>query len=82
MEVTITQFRRNLFELVDNASNGIEVWITHKGKRFRIVPEEKPPSKLSRITPMDGILVDMTEEEELAMKREIQLAWEADWEDL
>jgi prevent-host-death family protein len=82
MEVTITQFRRNLFELVDNASNGIEVWVTHKGKRFRIVPEEKPPSKLSRVTLMEGILVDMSEEEEMAMKRDMQLAWEADWEDL
>jgi antitoxin (DNA-binding transcriptional repressor) of toxin-antitoxin stability system len=82
MEVTITQFRRNLFELVDSASSGTDVWFIHKGKRFRIVPEEKPPSKLSRITPMPGILVDMTEEEELAIKRDIQIAWEADWEDL
>jgi hypothetical protein len=82
MEVTITQFRRNLFELVDSASSGTEVWFIHKGKRFRILPEEKPASKLSRVTPMDVFNSDFTEEDELQMKREMQEAWEKDWEDL
>ena len=82
MEVTITQFRRNLFELVDSASSGTDVWFIHKGKRFRIVPEEKPPSRFSRITPMEVFNPDFTEEDELRMKREMQEAWERNWDKL
>ena len=51
MEVPITQFRQKLFDLVNQALDGKEVWVSHKGRRLRLVPEHAP-SKLSRITPM------------------------------
>ena len=38
MEVTITQFRKQLFTLVDQAMQGTEVWVKHKGRRFRLIP--------------------------------------------
>src|ERR1700723_2757825 len=55
MEVPITQFRRDLFSLINQALEGREVWVTHKGRRLKIVPEGQPVSRLSRITPMDVI---------------------------
>jgi len=85
MEVTITQFRQKVFELVDQALEGKEVWVKHKGRRVRIVPEHAP-SKLSRITPMDILnppdfdMNDPTFKEE--MQAEMQRAWEKDWEDI
>ncbi|MGA2536201.1 MAG: hypothetical protein ABSF53_09310, partial [Terracidiphilus sp.] len=55
MEVPITQFRRDIFSIVNKALEGDEVWVTHKGRRFKIVPEGPPVSRLSRITPMEVI---------------------------
>jgi len=55
MEVPITQFRRKLFDIVNRAFEGDEVWVTHKGRRFRIVPEHQSGNRLSRITPLDVI---------------------------
>jgi hypothetical protein len=40
MEVTITQFRRDLFTLVEQAMNGTEVWVKHKGRRFKLSADE------------------------------------------
>ena len=80
MEVSITQFRRNIFDLVNQAMGGVEVWVTHKGSRFQVVPEVKPVSRFSRITPMEIINPDSSEEDELEMKREMQREWEKDWE--
>ena len=36
LEVTITQSRRDLFTLVNQAMEGTEIWVKHKGCRFRI----------------------------------------------
>jgi prevent-host-death family protein len=38
MEVSITQFRREVFKLVNRALQGEPLSITHKGQRFRMVP--------------------------------------------
>jgi antitoxin (DNA-binding transcriptional repressor) of toxin-antitoxin stability system len=91
MEVPITQFRREIFSLVNQALDGSEVWITHRGRRLRVVPEDRPASRLSRIAPVEilnsGLLnrtapVDdsevgaETKEETMA---EMKKAWESDW---
>ncbi len=81
MDVTITEFRRNLFTLVEQALGGIEVHVTHKGKGFTLKPDGPPPDKLSRITPMDIILGDLEEAHDILMK-EIQEEWAKDWADL
>lgn len=53
MEVSITQFRREMFGLMDQAMNSAEVWVVHNGRRFKIVLENPPRSRLSHITPLD-----------------------------
>jgi len=80
MEVSITQLRRNLFELVDKAMDGEELWFTHRGQRFQIIPELEGGNKLSRITPMEIINPDGPGLEDESWKDEMRLAWEKDWE--
>ncbi|MGA2569868.1 MAG: hypothetical protein ABSF23_05065 [Terracidiphilus sp.] len=74
----ITQFRRSLFDLVNQALDGKEVWVTHKGRRVRIVPENAP-SKLSRVTPMDIIApgVDIDDD---SWKADMMREWEQKWD--
>jgi antitoxin (DNA-binding transcriptional repressor) of toxin-antitoxin stability system len=77
MEVPITEFRRKLFALIDQALNGDEVWVRHKGRRVRIVAEQAP-SKLSRITPMD-IIVPGADLEDDSWKADMMREWEEKW---
>ena len=81
MDVTITQFRRDLFKLVEKAMSGVEVHVTHKGKGFTLKPDGPPLDKLSRITPMKIIKGDLDEAHDVLMK-EIQEQWEKDWAEL
>ena len=79
MDVTITQFRRNLFQLVEQAMSGVEIHVTYKGSSFTLRPDGPPPDKLSRITPMDIIIGDLDDRPD---KEEMRHAWERDWADL
>jgi len=81
MEVSITQFRRDLFKLVDAALDGSEVWVAHKGRRVRIAPDAAPASKLARLTPMEIFNPGSSELDEQAWKQDMQKAWEEDWAD-
>lgn len=81
MDVTITQFRRDLFRLVEQAMDGIDVHITHKGKGFTLKPDDPPMDRLSRITPMKLIVGDLDEGHAQLMK-EMEGEWEKDWADL
>lgn len=78
MELSITEFRRNLFSVVQKAMEGADVWVIHKDRRFRIVPEGAP-SKLSRITPMQIVApgVDLADE---SWKEELMREWEQKWD--
>ncbi|MFY9853604.1 MAG: hypothetical protein WAK26_06985 [Terracidiphilus sp.] len=86
MEVTITQFRRDLFSLVNQALEGGEVWVTHKGRRLKIVPEGKPVNRLSRITSMEVMVDPKSDINDPAakgeMRAEMEKGWEFDWEKL
>jgi prevent-host-death family protein len=85
MEVPISQFRRNIFSIVEEALEGKEVLVSHKGRRVRIVPEHAP-SKLSNITvlnilnPPDLDLLDTKLKKK--MLDEMQKGWAKDWEKL
>ena len=83
MEVPITQFRQRLFDLVNQALDGKEIWVTHKGRRVRIVPEDAP-SKLSRVTPMQILIPDDFDLDDPAFKdemlAEMEQEWQSDWE--
>jgi hypothetical protein len=78
MEVPITQFRQKLFDLVNQALDGKEVWVSHKGRRLRLVPEHAP-SKLSRITPMQIIAAGANLEDD-SWKAEWMREWEKKWD--
>jgi len=78
MEVPITQFRQKLFDLVNQALDGKDVWVSHKGRRLRLVPEYAP-SKLSRITPMQ-IIAPGIDIEDKSWKAEIVNEWEKKWD--
>lgn len=79
MEVTITQFRRELFDLVNKAMDGAEVWVTHKGRRFKITPEKPAGSKLARLTKRDYINYDVPED---ALRKEMFEAMQKDWDEI
>ncbi len=82
MEVSITQFRREIFDLVNQALDGSEVWVKHKGRRFRIAPDTQPGSRLSRITPLEIVNPDVPELESRLLQEEMVRAWESDWSTL
>jgi hypothetical protein len=80
MEVPITKFRKEIFSLVNKALEGNEVWLTHKGRRLKIVPEGQPVNRLSRITPMEVINYAAGGLENTGLLEEMTRAWEADWD--
>jgi antitoxin (DNA-binding transcriptional repressor) of toxin-antitoxin stability system len=82
MVVSITQFREDLFSLVESAAKGEVVEFTHKGIRFRVSPEV-PLDKLSRIAPLDVVNSD-TDLDAASQKifAEIQREWDEDWSEI
>lgn len=80
MEVPITQFRREIFTLVNEALDGGEVWVSHKGRRVKLVPEGKRADRLSRITPMEIVNRGEGGLEKTGLLAEMTQAWEADWD--
>ena len=86
MEVSITQFRRDIFDLVNQAMDGKEVWVMHKGRRFKVVPEIKPGSRLSRIAPLAVINpaapAGSMKRSNRSLQEEMVRAWERDWSTL
>src|ERR1019366_8416044 len=54
MKVTSTEFRKNLFQIVERVLQGELVEVAHKGRLIRLVPENKP-LKISRLVQRDTI---------------------------
>ncbi len=83
--VSISQFRKNLFQLADQALNGDIVEVKYKGQTIRLVPEAKV-SKLDRLTPARIFNPDFSEEDHERASRELfaamQAEWEKDWSEL
>jgi prevent-host-death family protein len=80
VKVTTTEFRRNLFQLVDRALQGDLIEVTHKGALIRLVPSEKP-SKMSRLVPRDticGTLDDLARGQQ-ELDDEMRTSWEKKW---
>jgi hypothetical protein len=87
MSVTITQFRKDIFELTNQALEGKEVSFTYKGRRVKLVPENpETPAKeeqghwLDRLTPMQIYNPDWVEPA-VSYQEEIQQEWEKNWAD-
>jgi antitoxin (DNA-binding transcriptional repressor) of toxin-antitoxin stability system len=81
MQVSISQFRRDMFALVNRAIHGEQVSVMHKGQRIRLVPES-PGSRLDRITPLQIINPEPDGIENTNLLEEMEQAWERDWADL
>jgi antitoxin (DNA-binding transcriptional repressor) of toxin-antitoxin stability system len=80
MAVTITEFRRNLFQLADQALEGKPIEFTHKGFVFKVIPETPVPklSKLARETVVaPGANLDTAE-----LLKEMEAEWEKDWSEI
>jgi len=81
----MSNFRRNLFKLVDQALDGDLVEVVHRGRTIRLVPEAQG-SKLDRLTPATIFNPKFSEEEHARASREIftemEREWEKDWSDL
>lgn len=82
MEVSITQFRREMFELVTKAMQGDEVWVSYKGRRFKVAPDQKPKSRLGRITPLEVVNPKSAGLDNDSLRKEMKRQWEKDWSTL
>jgi antitoxin (DNA-binding transcriptional repressor) of toxin-antitoxin stability system len=56
-ELTATNFRKHLFEVLDRAIRGEAVEITYKGSKLRLAPTQNT-SKLARAVRRPTLLVD------------------------
>lgn len=86
MNITATEFRKDLFRVLESALDGESVDVTYKGRSLRVAPE-KTPSKTSRIDRLKAkpllpaenspnLLEDMNE-----MARDLDSAWEKSWDE-
>ena len=80
MKVTITEFRKNLFKMVEKVIAGETVEFVHQGATIRLVLPEVRSSKLDRLTPRQIVNSNMTEDEHRAAARELQAEMQAEME--
>jgi hypothetical protein len=82
VNATITQFRKDLFHLADQAINGEVVQFTYKGVVFKVMPETKH-SKLEKLVGQpvvaEGVDIEQANKELLAG---MEAEWMEDWSDL
>jgi prevent-host-death family protein len=80
MKVTSTEFRKNLFQIVERALQGEFIEVSHKGRLVRIVPGEKPAkmSRLIRRETINGTLEDLDRSQQ-QLDTEMRAAWDDKW---
>jgi antitoxin (DNA-binding transcriptional repressor) of toxin-antitoxin stability system len=80
MTVTATDFRKNLFQLVERALNGELIEIIHKNRTIRLTPAALP-SKMSRLVRRDTLSCTPEEFDQAARAQddEIRREWEQKW---
>lgn len=83
MVLNATDFRKNLFQVLDRAVQGEAVEITYKGAKLRLMP---PPdrSKLARAVRRHALLVDPQSivESDASLMAELEEGWKRDDESL
>ena len=80
MKVTSTEFRKNLFQIVERSLQGEFVEVAHKGRLVRLVPGDKP-SKMARLIARDtitGTLADL-EQAQNELDSQMRSSWEQKW---
>ena len=80
VKVTSTEFRKNLFQIVERALQGEFVEVTHKGRLVRLVPGDKP-SKMSRLIQRDTIhgTPEDLDQGQRQLDIEMRTSWEEKW---
>jgi prevent-host-death family protein len=82
MEVNISQFRRDLFQLVERALAGEPLIVTHRGRRVRVVPENPARAGFDTLTAFQIVNPATPDLEDPAWKEEMIREWESDWAEL
>ena len=80
MKVSSTEFRKNLFQIVERVLQGDLVEVAHKGRLIHLVPEDKP-SKMSRLVQRDTIngTPEDLERGQQQLDDEVRNSWETKW---
>ncbi len=81
MKITSTEFRKNLFQIVERAIQGEFVEVLHKGRSVRLVPGDRP-SKMSRLIQRDtihGTLEDL-DRGQRQLDDEMRTSWDEKWD--
>jgi len=83
MTVTVTDFRKNLFQIMDRVLQGEFVEVLHKGSSIRLTSPE-PKSKLDRLVKRKTLLCrpDELEKVRRELKKEMRDAMEKDWKEI
>jgi len=83
MELTATDFRKNLFQILDRALRGEAIEIAYKGSKIRLTPPQGG-SKLARAVRRNTLLVpfDSIVESDPELVAELEKGWRRDDEDL
>jgi antitoxin (DNA-binding transcriptional repressor) of toxin-antitoxin stability system len=81
VKVTSTEFRKNLFQIVERAIQGEFVEVLHKGRVVRLVPGNMP-SKLSRLIQRDTIhgTVEDLDRSQRQLDDEMRISWDKKWD--
>ena len=87
VRVSITEFRKNLFKLVERVIAGETVEFVHQGVTVRLViPDGGAASKLDRLTPRPTANPNMTEKQQRVAEKKLQSEmWaeiEKDWAEI
>ncbi|MDE3197745.1 MAG: hypothetical protein KGN84_15455 [Acidobacteriota bacterium] len=82
MAVTITQFRKDLFHMADQALNGERVAFVYRGVVFHLMPEKKK-SKLENVVGQP-VLAEGVDPEQACkeLSAEMEAAWREDWAEI
>ena len=79
MKKGVTQFRKELFQLADQALKGEQVQFLYRGVVFNVMPETKK-SKLDKLVGQPvlapGVDLDQATTE---LRAEMEQAWKEDW---
>jgi antitoxin (DNA-binding transcriptional repressor) of toxin-antitoxin stability system len=81
MTVKATDFRKNLFQLVERALNGELIEIVYKNRTIRLAPTE-PRSKMGRLVRRDTLNCTPNEFDHAvrAQDDEMRREWEQKWQ--
>jgi prevent-host-death family protein len=81
MKVTSTEFRKNLFQIVERAMQGEFIEVLHKGRVVRLVPGDRASkvSRLIRRATINGTPEDLQRGQE-QLDAEVRASWEKKWD--